>query len=92
MNDNSLLEIHCDVVAVVGVVYSMNQVMYHVEDLSVESEDNMFDQMKKDLLQKKNFHGYVPVEDEMMDKEMSRLFGTTNWQQNIYLIQPMEEM
>jgi hydroxymethylpyrimidine pyrophosphatase-like HAD family hydrolase len=87
VNDNWLLEKHFDV-----VVYSMNQVMYHVEDLSVESEDNMFDQMTKDLWLKENLHEYERVEDEMMNKEMSRLFETTNWQRNIYLIQPMEEM
>jgi hypothetical protein len=81
-----------DVVAVAVVVYSMNRVMYHVEDLSVELEDNMFDQMMKDWYLKKNLDEYGQVEGEMIHREMSDLFETTNWQRNIYLVQPMEEM
>ena len=66
--------------------------MYHVEDLSVGLVDNMFDQMMKDWYLKRNLHGYEQVVDEMMHREMSNLLEMANWQRNIYLVQPMEEM
>lgn len=44
VNDNLLLGINY----VVVVVDWKNPIMIHVEDLSVESEDNMFDQMTMD--------------------------------------------
>jgi hypothetical protein len=46
--------------------------MHHVEDLSVELEDNMFDQMM--LLMKGNLCEHVEVGNERMDKEMMRMF------------------
>jgi hypothetical protein len=58
----------------------------------VELEDNMFDQMMKDLLLMKNLYEHVEVENEKMDREMQMMLEKTNWQQNIYLIQPMKAM
>jgi len=72
----------------------MNQVMHHEENLSVVLEDNIFDQMMlMDLYLKKNLYEHLEVENEKMDKEMLMMrFGMANYQQNIYLNQPMEEM
>lgn len=85
-----LLEIDYD-----AVVYSMNQVMYHVEDLLVVLGDNIFDQMilmTMDLLSKKNLHEHVEVVDLKMGMKMLMAFVMANYQQNIYLCQPMEGM
>ena len=85
-----LLEIDYD-----AVVYSMSQVMYHVEDLLVALGDNIFDQtmlMTMDLLSKKNLHEHVEVVDLKMGMKMLMAFEMANSQRSIYLCQPMEEM
>lgn len=71
--------------------------MYHVEDLSVELVDSTFDQMyfllTMDLSMKWNLYEHVvAVADEMMYREMLRVFVLTNHQLNIYLFQPREVM
>ena len=52
----------------------------------------MVGRKRKDWCLKENFHEHVVVENERRDREMTMLFGMTNWPWSIYLSQPMEAM